>query len=91
MTFPRRTDVARHLARKPRLVSKMRPAVIADQVADTDLQLPGQLLLGSGGGAQNSDSSAFVTESAAVKLALGPDILPMALGSAHNEDRLVGV
>ena len=28
MTFPRRTDVARHLARKPRSLSKIRPEAI---------------------------------------------------------------
>lgn len=37
MSFPRRTDVARHLARSPRSASKVRPeAIPVERVADLD-------------------------------------------------------
>ncbi len=45
MTFPRRTDVARHLARKPRSLSKTRPdAIPVGPVPDPDQQSPTEIL-----------------------------------------------
>lgn len=45
MTFPRRTDVARHLARKPRSLSKIRPdATPVGPVPDPDQQSPTEIL-----------------------------------------------
>lgn len=55
MSFPRTTDVAKHPARKPRPVSKLRPQLISvEDVAHTDLQLLTGELSAAARGAQNS-------------------------------------
>lgn len=43
MSFPRRTDVARHLARKPRFVSKPHPDGSVGQVPNLDQQSPSEV------------------------------------------------
>lgn len=68
MTFPRRTDVARHLRRRYKPISKLRVETSSlDNVPMTDLQLLATRPIGS---------SAFLTESATPKPALTPEDVP---------------
>lgn len=71
MTFPRRTDVSRHVRRRSKPVSKL-PVETSplDDVPMTDLQLLAARPVGT---------SAFLTESATPKPALTPEDVPTVL------------
>jgi hypothetical protein len=72
MTFPRKTDVAMHMARKPRLVSKLRPEIIPiKEVPEIDVQLLPVVLLAA---------------SVPARPSLISDDLGITFRSAHNEN-----
>ena len=85
MTFPKRSDVANHLRRKNRPLSKPRAEIVAvDHVAHLHLQVaPVEET-------HPIDSSAFLTESAPPKPDPVPDDLRMATHSLQDANKVVG-
>ena len=90
MTFPRKTDVAMHLARKPRSASKLPPVVIPDkELPEIELQLAPVILLAAASGSQNTGTSALLPASIPAQPSLIPDDLTTAVRSAQIEDKVV--